>query len=101
RLPYLHARDVGIAPRESLFDFYNAYRTKYEPAIQEVIRTEGLQAATFTPKKGDMLVWHANLLHAGSPRANRKLTRKSIVSHYFAEKTVCYHDLSAGLAKKD
>jgi ectoine hydroxylase-related dioxygenase (phytanoyl-CoA dioxygenase family) len=49
----------------------------------------------FHARKGDVLFWHANLVHGGSPRRNLQLSRKAIVCHYFAEGCVCYHDLSA------
>ncbi len=38
------------------------------------------------------LVWHENLIHGGSPRRKRELTRKSIVSHYFARGGIAYYD---------
>ena len=45
-------------------------------------------------KKGDVLVWHANLLHGGMPVVHPALTRKSMVAHYFAEGVICYHEIS-------
>ncbi len=41
--------------------------------------------ATLTPaliKKGDVLIWHAWLVHGGSPRLNPALTRRSMVAHF-------------------
>ena len=46
-------------------------------------------------RKGDVLFWHANLVHGGSPRANMQRSRRAVVCHYFAEGCVCYHDLGA------
>ena len=40
----------------------------------------GLQ--TFLPKKGDILVWHADLAHGGSPVKRPELTRQSLVGHF-------------------
>ncbi|MEO8002780.1 MAG: phytanoyl-CoA dioxygenase family protein [Arenimonas sp.] len=42
----------------------------------------GLQLRKFNPKKGDMLIWHADLAHGGLPIENPALTRRSYVSHY-------------------
>jgi ectoine hydroxylase-related dioxygenase (phytanoyl-CoA dioxygenase family) len=42
----------------------------------------GCEKVTFRPKKGDALIWHADLVHGGSPRVHRELTRWSLVSHY-------------------
>lgn len=36
----------------------------------------------FIPKKGDVLIWHSNLLHRGSPPQNRELLRKGLICHY-------------------
>jgi len=36
----------------------------------------------FLPKKGDVLLWHAALVHEGSRIINQSLTRKSLVTHY-------------------
>jgi ectoine hydroxylase-related dioxygenase (phytanoyl-CoA dioxygenase family) len=46
----------------------------------------------YTPKAGSVLIWHENLAHGGSPRKNDELTRKSIVSHYFARGAAAYYD---------
>jgi hypothetical protein len=36
----------------------------------------------FWPKKGTLLIWHADLAHGGAPIVNSAYTRKSIVFHY-------------------
>lgn len=41
-----------------------------------------LTLTQFLPKKGDILFWHANLVHGGSQIENEDLTRKSIVGHF-------------------
>ncbi|HEX3990856.1 MAG TPA: phytanoyl-CoA dioxygenase family protein [Acetobacteraceae bacterium] len=41
----------------------------------------GLERKQFAAKRGDVLIWHADLVHGGSPVSER-LTRKSIVTHY-------------------
>lgn len=37
---------------------------------------------TFLAKKGDILVWHADLAHGGSPVTRPDLTRQSLVGHF-------------------
>ncbi|HEY0588253.1 MAG TPA: phytanoyl-CoA dioxygenase family protein [Pseudoduganella sp.] len=54
------------------------------------------QPFVYRPKKGTVLVWHENLLHAGSVRKNTALERRSIVIHSFADGAVAYYD-STGL----
>lgn len=36
----------------------------------------------FLPKKGDVLIWHGNMIHEGTPIKNPSRTRKSYVTHY-------------------
>ena len=36
-------------------------------------------------RKGDVMFWHPMLIHGGSPRIDRKASRKSFVLHYIAE----------------
>jgi len=42
----------------------------------------GLERRLMLAGKGDVIFWHAALVHGGSPAADRRLTRKSLVSHY-------------------
>ena len=102
RLPYYLSQEVGITPEETTFENpWESYVTKYEPFVAELVESQGLEPLVYTPKKGDLLLWHANLLHGGTARRDRERSRKSIVCHYFAEDAVCYHDLGAKLARID
>ena len=42
----------------------------------------GYPLKRFLPKKGDVLIWSADLAHGGSPITNPELTRKSYVTHF-------------------
>lgn len=66
----------------------------YEKAMGERIKDSGLEKTYFLAKKGDVLIWHANLVHGGEPIINQALTRKSMVMHYFAEDVISYHELT-------
>src|SRR4051812_22332700 len=66
----------------------------YEEKIESVILQNHLKEKKFLPKKGDFLIWHANLLHGGAPITKQGKTRKSIVCHYFAKGVLCYHEIS-------
>lgn len=50
------------------------------------LHTEAVERGTpleyFWPKKGSVLIWHADLAHGGAPIVNSHYTRKSIVFHY-------------------
>ncbi|HWG05493.1 MAG TPA: phytanoyl-CoA dioxygenase family protein [Beijerinckiaceae bacterium] len=93
-VPTALSRDVGIAPEEFKKGGYSIYSERYEPHIRNCIEASRLKPEYFLAKKGDVLFWHANLLHGGAPRRNLQLSRKALVCHYFAEGAVTYHDLS-------
>jgi len=40
------------------------------------------------------LIWHANLVHGGSPMKNRNLTRKSLVAHHLTQAVIEYFDMT-------
>lgn len=94
RLPYLLSREVGIEPSRFRAEGYSIYSQLYEPAIEELCKTHGLERKLFLAKKGDTLFWHANLIHGGSPRLDPNKSRKALVCHNFAQGVLSYHDLS-------
>jgi ectoine hydroxylase len=71
----------------------NSYQ-KYEDAIDAVIQKNNLKKEVFIAKKGDIFIWHANILHGGEQIINPNLTRKSMVLHYFTEDVICYHEIT-------
>jgi ectoine hydroxylase-related dioxygenase (phytanoyl-CoA dioxygenase family) len=91
-LPYLTNEDIG-AKNNCLF-LDSMSNKKNEAKVAELIKTHHLPGEIFLAKKGDALVWHANLLHGGLPILNPQLTRKSMVAHYFAKDVICYHEIS-------
>lgn len=48
----------------------------------EQCRRRGLEPELFTCRRGDVLLWHASLLHGGAPLSDPRLTRKSLVVHF-------------------
>ncbi len=98
RLPVLHATEVGISPIDFNKWGYREFEVKYTPAIGRLIESEHLEPSHFHAKRGDVLFWHANLLHGGSARTDFTKTRRALVFHFFAEGCVCYHDLSGEVA---
>ena len=67
---------------------------KYEDAIGHVIAENQLEKAFFVAKKGDVFIWHANILHGGEKILDPLSTRKSMVLHYFTEEVICYHEIT-------
>jgi len=95
RWPYIFSKDVGISEKEFQEKGYAIYHERYEPKIKELIEKYKIPPHYFHAEKGDVLIWHANLVHGGSPRKNPLLSRHALVCHYFVEGAVCYHDLAS------
>jgi phytanoyl-CoA hydroxylase len=72
----------------------NKSYSAYEKMIERKIEEQGLKKKIFNAKKGDLLVWHANLFHGGEAHLNKSKTRKSMVFHYFKENAICYHEIT-------
>lgn len=64
--------------------------------LQREIVARGLQEVEFRGKSGDVLLWHAQLLHGGRPIRDMTKTRSSLVVHYWR---VC--DLPQELVRVD
>ncbi|MBK6275334.1 MAG: phytanoyl-CoA dioxygenase family protein [Saprospirales bacterium] len=86
-LPYLTNADYENTSNHWVLDG-NA-NIKYEKKVQDVIEKNNIPKQIFLAKKGDVFIWHANLMHGGEPMLNQELTRKSMVVHYFANDVIC------------
>jgi ectoine hydroxylase-related dioxygenase (phytanoyl-CoA dioxygenase family) len=49
---------------------------------REQMARRGLASRAFTPRRGEVLLWHHSLLHGGSTPEDSSLTRKSLVVHF-------------------
>jgi len=85
----IRARDLDLAKVEN--DDYSHYH-KFDSAINNLIAKEGYQRLVYRPKAGQILVWHENLIHGGSPRLDVERARLSVVSHYFAKGSIGFYD---------
>lgn len=92
KLPYVMNADFGnIGTALKLGDkTYEAYENK----IEEVVSQKGLEKKIFLAKKGDILIWHPNLLHGGEAVTDPTSTRKSMVLHYYADDCICFHEVT-------
>ena len=66
----------------------------YEDHIEEIISKSKLEKEIFIAKKGDVFIWHANLLHGGEKVINKISTRKSMVFHYYSKDSICFHEIT-------
>lgn len=97
RLPVLDMRAAGVTGRPTPADYERAYL----PALKRRLEDAGLSETTVTLRKGQAVVWAANLAHGGSPITEPQRTRKSQVTHYFfsdcAYLTPLNSDFSGGI----
>lgn len=93
RLPYILGEDFEHSSTTAFVgdDLYG----NYEKAIAREVEEKQLKKKIFLAKKGDLLVWHANLLHGGEKVTREGASRKSLVAHYFCKgDIVCYHEIT-------
>jgi hypothetical protein len=100
KLPYIFSKDVDISEADFKSHGYTEYQKKYEPFIQQELIENQIAPHYFHAQKGDVLIWHANLIHGGSPRKNIHLSRKAVVCHFFVKGSFAYHDLAASWSKR-
>jgi ectoine hydroxylase-related dioxygenase (phytanoyl-CoA dioxygenase family) len=56
--------------------------------LWQEVKNRGLVAEDFTGRKGDVFLWHAQLLHGGKPISDFGRTRNSLVVHYWRRQDV-------------
>ena len=91
-LPYIMNADYDNVGSKTLLG--DKLYSDYEDRIAEIITENKLTKKIFLPKKGDILIWHANLLHGGEPMNDPNGSRKSMVFHYYTQDAICYHEIS-------
>lgn len=62
----------------------------YSPAWRALCDAHDVQEEVFLARKGQALIWCANLLHGGSRQTDPCLTRWSQVTHYYFEDCIYY-----------
>jgi hypothetical protein len=92
RLPFISTQDYPSGNTRWRLGPYS--NRMYEDKMEEVLAGSGLKKQTFLAKKGDVLLWHSNLLHGGSPLLDPESTRRSMVAHYYCEGVICYHEMT-------
>ena len=92
KFPYIMSEDYDSG--NTAFKLGEQNYPNYEARIASELDAFKPERKTFLARKGDVLFWHANLLHGGAPITSQELTRKSMVAHYFARGVLCYHELS-------
>ena len=82
-------------------DLFNTNQGVYEEMWRRMVEVSGIEPARLEIKKGQALIWSANLLHGGDVHLDRSKTRWSQVTHYYFEDCAYYtpmnSDVPAGL----
>ena len=81
KLPIVYPEDLGLKIPTSSKKLKENY-TVYEDYVNKVIEKEKLEISTPILKKGQALVWAANMLHGAFSIKNHSITRYSQVTHY-------------------
>lgn len=62
----------------------------FSTAWKALCEAQDAQPETFLARKGQALIWSANLLHGGSVQTDPRVTRWSQVTHYYFEDCIYY-----------
>jgi len=92
KLPYVVNQDYGNSGSRLFLGDKNY--SAYEDKISDILSEQNFERKILLAQPGDVLLWHSNLLHGGEPHHDKNLTRKSLVTHYYAEDAVCFHEIS-------
>jgi hypothetical protein len=84
--PIIYNEQIGVrTTRSNRLTSEGMYHDVWEALVEKA----GISPQLFFPRKGDALIWAANLLHGGSRQRDPNATRWSQVTHYFFE-DCCY-----------
>ncbi len=99
KLPVFDMADIGISAsfQRSQYERY----PEYEDFVEALMKTEQLERHEINVKRGEALIWSANLFHGGSPILDSSRTRFSQVTHYYFDGCLYYTPLLSdrGLGK--
>jgi hypothetical protein len=84
--PIVYNDQIGLRMTGSPQSGTQAFYTELWAALVEKHK---IKPRYFHPKKGEALIWAANLLHGGAPHRDPDKTRWSQVTHYFFD-NCCY-----------
>lgn len=88
KLPVVAMEDVAPGPGPEHYPLYERH-------IEKLVWDRGLAPHYAVLRKGQALIWAANLLHGGSVHRDKGRTRHSQVTHYYFEGCQHYSPLSS------
>lgn len=94
KLPIFTNEHVGISPDTQAPHPYGHYHA-YEKAWEAIVDDLALKPIEFHAKRGQALIWAANLLHGGAAQTNQNRTRYSQVTHYYFQDCAYYTPMAS------
>ena len=94
RLPVLNLDDLGIRHLPTSAQRYGIY----EEFIERLAEANDLRRRTIPLRRGQAVLWSANLLHGGSAIEDPQRTRHSQVTHYFFEDCTYHSPIQADVS---
>jgi len=89
KLPIFEFSNIGIdVPKYG--EQFDAYH-QYEEFIKKLVKSQQLKKKVFTAKRGQTLIWSANLLHGSIPIKDTSRTRYSQATHYYFDECSHYY----------
>lgn len=92
RLPVLTMRGAGVNHHPPTV---SDYPNHYLPALERRLAAAALPERVATPKKGEAVVWAANLAHGGAPVLDPAATRRSLVVHVYFKDCLYYTPMTS------
>ena len=92
KYPRVYVNGTGCAKVTN--DDWKEFGEKIASRWGQMLAERQPERIVYRPTRGQILVWHENLLHGGTPRLDQSLSRRSIVSHYFADGAIAFYDSS-------
>jgi len=86
KLPEVTLTDIGVTADASNYPKYEDYiENLIEDRVAEMLGKASVEPEYGLLRKGQALIWSANLLHGGAARRDERRTRHSQVTHCFFE----------------
>jgi ectoine hydroxylase-related dioxygenase (phytanoyl-CoA dioxygenase family) len=100
RLPFYDLSILGLkgSTSSSIEDMLANYYTKYEDFIEQLVAQKKLDKKILNLKKGQALIWSANLLHGGEKITLPGSTRFTQVNHFYFENCAYYRPMKTDMA---
>lgn len=89
RLPRVYLKDTDCP---KVRDDWTQFGDTVVKRWGELVSAAGIQPRPYLATQGSVLIWHENLMHAGSLRRDKSLSRRSVVTHNFARGSLVYYD---------